>query len=253
MTEQQFVDVGTSRVDLHARVATLQTSQGNLVGHVAFGRFFGAVGDAQSGIHAAGTTHIQFALGLAIQVEKVVAFQLAFLQSESTGHTSLLVSGDKSLQGTVLYRLAGKDSHDGGNTHTVVGAQRRVVGIHPITHNLGLDGVFKKVVLLAGTGLRHHVHVGLQHHRTHFLHSFGRCFAQDHIAHSVNAAGYLVLLRPAYEIFSHGFFVFRRTRTFGESIKIAPQLFGFKIFNGHDKIILWLLLLFSVDVCKGSK
>ena len=236
VAEDQLVDVGAAAVDFHAAMAALEAAEGQLVGHHALGGLLGGEGDIDGGIDTAGAAHVELALGLAVEVQQVVAVQLAFLQAEGTGHAGLLVGGDEGLQRAVLDGLRGEDAHDGGHAQTVVGSEGGVVGIHPVAHNLGLDGVLQEVVLLAGTGLGHHVHVGLQHHGVHILHAFGGGFAQNDVAHLVHAAVNLVLFCPVHKEFTHNLFVLRGTGALGESIEIAPQLFGFEVFDCHNKV-----------------
>ena len=137
----------------------------------------------------------------------------------------------------MLDGLAGKDGHDGGHAHTVVGTKRGVAGIHPVTHNLGFYGVFLKVMFLAGTCLGHHVHVGLEYHGVHFLHTLGGGLAQDDVANTVDAAGNLVLLGPVHKELTHFLLVFRGARLAGEGVKVTPQLFGFKVFDCHNVFV----------------
>ena len=239
MAEHQFVGIGAAGVDFHAGVTAFETADGELVGNHAFGGFLGGVGDGHGGVDTAGAAHVEFALGLGVEVEEVVTVKFTLLQAEGAGHAGLFVSGDEGLEGSVLDGFAGEDSHDGGNTHAVVGTEGGVVGIHPLTNDFGFDGVFQEVVLLAGTGLGNHVHVGLQHHGVHVLHAFGGGFAHDDVAHAVDTAGNFVLFSPIDEEIAHNLFVFRGTGAFGQSVEIAPQLFGFKVFNCHS--VYWFL------------
>ncbi len=234
MAEQELVGIGAAGIDFHAAVTAFETADGEAVGHHSFGGLLGVVGDGHGGVETAGAAYIELAFGFAVEVEQVVAVQFAFFQAEGAGHAGLFVGGDEGLEGAVLGGLASEDGHDGGHAHTVVGTEGGVAGVNPVADYLGLDGVFLKVVFLAGTGLGHHVHVGLQHYGMDFLHAFGGGLAEDDVANAVDAACNLVFLCPVDNESTHFFFVFRGTRLASEGVEVAPQLFGFKVFDCHD-------------------
>ena len=123
--------------------------------------------------------------------------------------------------------LALQHSHGSSHTQAVVGTQSGVARIYPTVNNLGLDGVFQKIVHLAGTCLGHHVHVGLQHHGAHILHTGSGGFPHDDIANVVHMAFNFVLLCPVNEIIAYSLFVLRGAGATGEVIEITPQFFWF--------------------------
>ena len=255
VTEEELVGVGAAGVDFHAGVTALETADGELIGHHALGCFLGFVGDGESSVDTAGAADVEFALGLGVEVEEVVAVELAFLQAEGTGHASLLVGGDEGLEGSVLDSLAGENSHDGGYAHAVVGTESGVASIHPVTDNLGLDGVFFEVVLLAGTGLGHHVHVGLQNDGMDFFHALGGGLAENDIANGVDTAGYFVLFGPVDKEFAHFPFMLRGARLTGKRVEVFPQLFGCEVFNCfccHSCFYFRLIFFLLKGKCKGT-
>jgi hypothetical protein len=71
----------------------------------------------------------------------------------------------------------------------------------------------------------------------HLLHAFGGGFTHDDVAHGVDTAGYFVLFSPFHQEITDDFFVFGGTRTFGQSIEVAPQFFGFKVFDCHNQVV----------------
>ena len=174
--------------------------------------------DVERGVKAAGAAHVEFALGLGVEVEQDVALEQAAFQAESSGHAGFLVGGDQDFHRAVFQGAGFEDGQRGSYAHPVVSAQRGAVGSYPFA-------------LLVGILLRNHVHVGLQDYPFAVFHARRGRLAHDYIAYLVHLDFDIALLGEFYQESPYLFFMLGRPGLLGERVEIGPNVFRFERGN----------------------
>ena len=167
----QLVGIAATLVDFQTRVAAFQALQRDAHGSVVGVGLHLFIIESGGDVDAASRADDELAPRLGVEVEQDVALQLALGKRIGTEHSRFLVGGDERFDGAVFQVFRLQDGHDGRHTQTVVGTERRVLGLHPFAVDPRLDGVGFKVVRRFGCFLRHHVHVGLQDDAFAVLHA----------------------------------------------------------------------------------
>ena len=143
-------------------MSALESLDGKAHGNVFLVAFSLLVVKRSGDVHAAGATYDELALLFGVEVKEYFAFQFAGRQTISTIHSGLLVSGYKSLNGTVLQVGCLHYGHYRGHSEAVVSAESGALCLYPITVNVSLYGVCLKIVRAVFLLLRHHIHVSLE-------------------------------------------------------------------------------------------
>ena len=73
------------------------------------------------------------------------------------------------------------DSHNGGNTESVVGSEGGSLCLHPFAIDISLDWIGLEVVCAVGRLLRHHVHMGLKYNALLAFHAWSGGLAHHDI------------------------------------------------------------------------
>lgn len=121
-TEQQAVGVGALVTYLDSRVSALQSLDLYPVSLIAGRRRrLGGVRQFDVRIQSSGAAHIEFALGLGVEIEQDVAAEQSRLQSERAVHARLLGGGEESLYRSMLDSVVLQHRECRCNADTVVG------------------------------------------------------------------------------------------------------------------------------------
>ena len=142
-------------------MSAFQPFDSQLVADVAFRSLVGSVSEVGGAVHSTRATGAELALLLGVEVEKDVTLKDTRLEGIGSGHTGLLVVGDKGLKRSVFESLVLKGGKGEGDADAVVRAEGGSLCGHPLPFNLGLDRVGEEIVLCLGGLLRNHVHVSL--------------------------------------------------------------------------------------------
>ena len=132
-------------------------------------------------VHSSGTSYHKFAHRLIVEVQQDVARQRVGRKMVDPVHASFLVGCNQCLQRAVLQALVFHHGHDGRHAHSVVRAQGRPLGFHPLAVDIGFNGVGLKIMPALCRFLRHHVHVGLHDGFLTVLHARCGRFAHDDV------------------------------------------------------------------------
>ena len=163
-TSHQLVGIGTSFIDFQSGMTTAQPFQGNFQSNVSRICFHFFIFQHCCQVFTACTTDIQFSFFFRIQIQQNITVYRSRLQTERTEHTGFFVGSNQCFQRTMFQRLVFHDSHDSGNTHTIIGSQSRAFSFHPISVNVSLDRIIFKIMHCIVILLRNHVHVSLKNH-----------------------------------------------------------------------------------------
>ena len=163
-TSHQLVGIGTSFIYFQSGMTTAQPFQGNFQSNVSRICFHFFIFQHCCQVFTACTTDIQFSFFFRIQIQQNITVYRSRLQAERTKHTCFLVGSNQCLQRTMFQRFIFHDSHDSGNTHTIISSQSRAFSFHPISVNVSFDRIIFKIMHCIVILLRNHVHVCLKNH-----------------------------------------------------------------------------------------
>ena len=152
--------------------------------HAVFYGFILVV-ESGHGAAAAGTTYKDIAFLLIVEVNHHSALQEISRHGFGTGKTCLLVTGEDTLQRTMLDVRGTEDGNLHGTADTVICTQGCTLGLHPLSVDISLDGIILKVKLYIVVLLANHVHVALQYNNRLVLHTRSGRLADNDIAYLV--------------------------------------------------------------------
>ena len=146
---------------------------------------FVLVVESGHGAASAGTTYKDIAFLLIVEVNHHSALQEISRHGFGTGETGLLVTGEHTLQRTMLDVRGTEDGNLHGTANTVIGTQGCTLGLHPFAVHVCLNGIVLEVKLNIVVLLANHVHVTLQYNNRSVLHTRSGRLADDNIAYLV--------------------------------------------------------------------
>ncbi len=129
-----------------------------------------------------------------------------------TGQACLLVTGEDTLDRTVLDVIGSEDGKLDGAADAVVGTQGRALGLEPFTIHVGLDGILVEVEIHIHQFVAHHIHVALQDDGLCVLVSWCGCLADQHISSLVNQSLKVMALAKFLQVLNHVLLVLGRAR-----------------------------------------
>ena len=206
-------------------MAALEPLHGQFHGRAVAGRSrLGRIFERDVGVQSSGTAHIEFALGLRVEIQQNVAAEQPLLQAESTVHAGLFRGGEERLDRSVSERIVFQHGEDRRRADAVVGSERRAVGRYPLAVDVGFDGVLLEIELLVVVLLRHHVQMGLQDDALAVLHAFGRRFAHIDVVRLILAALQSERTGHVHDVLADLLLVVRGTGNVDDLCEMLPDL-----------------------------
>ena len=227
----QFVGIGTPLANLQTGMSAAQTFDRHSNRHVSRICLHGFIGNRCRDVHPSGTSYHKFAHRLVVEVQQDVARQRVGRKMVDPVHASFLVGCNQCLQRAVLQALVFHHGHNGRHPHSVVRAQGRPLGFHPLAVDVGFDGVGLKIMPALRRLLRHHVHMGLHDGFFAVLHPRRGGLAHDDVLALVLKSLYTVRSRPIQQELLHFLQMSRRTRNAGQRMEILPYDLRFQVLN----------------------
>ena len=161
-----------------------------------------------------GTADEDLTLILRVEVDEEVAGHETSLHPKGTRQSCLLVTGEDTLDRTMLDVVAVKDGKFHSHTDTIVGTQGRPLGTHPLPVNIGSDTLLVKIYRQLWQTVAHHIHVTLEDNRLTVLIARGGSFADDNVAHLVDNSLQTMALTKVLQVLNHLLFTLRRAWNF---------------------------------------
>lgn len=164
--------IRTAQIDIASRVATHESIQRQRqLGRIGEG--FAWSGQRHVDSKTAGTTDADGVLLLRINIDQVLGLKNALLEVSGSEHASLLITSDQNLQQSVLDGVVLQNGEAGGNTNSIISAERSARGHEPLAiHNKGSERVLLEIDDDIVVLLHNHVHVALQAHSRLVLASY---------------------------------------------------------------------------------
>ena len=224
-----LVGVAQAFVDVHARMAPVESANGQAVTGKSRRGVFQIVGALGGHIYPAGTTDGEFVVVLGVEVEHDFGLQQSAFESHGTGHASFLVNGEQGLKPRVGNVGGRQQGHDGGHTNAIVSAQGGAVGAHPVVFHQHLNALSVEVELGIVVLLVHHVQVTLEDHSLAVFHAWSCGFVNDHIAHLIHNSFKSEGLAKVLGEGNHTLFFFGRTWHRVQVCKVVPEARGLEL------------------------
>lgn len=222
---KEFLDgVGTLEVDIATGVSSVEAGNLNEECDIAFGYGNGFVVESGCAVYATSATDVEFAFGLAVEVEECASLEDIGLEGFGTVHARFLIDGEERFECGMLEGVVSKDSHSRSYTHAIVRTKGGAIGSNPLAVDVRLDGVSFEIEVLVGVLLRHHVHVTLEDDtRVAFVTRSGG-FADDDVADFVDDGFEVERAAIVGEEFGDFFTFAGRAGNLGEAVESFPNL-----------------------------
>ena len=222
-------------------MTTAQPFQGNFQSNVSRICFHFFIFQHCCQVFTACTTDIQFSFFFRIQIQQNITVYRSRLQTERTEHTGFFVGSNQCFQRTMFQRLVFHDSHDSGNTHTIIGSQSRAFSFHPISVNVSLDRIIFKIMHCIVILLRNHVHVSLKNHLLTVFHPRSGRLAVNDITGFVLEWLYAYTFSKVQQELLHFLQVTRRAGNLSQWIEMLPHILRSERENcTHNFLVLFV-------------
>ena len=183
---QQFIGITAPFIDFQTGVTATQTFQRNLTSNEIGHRRLLLIFQSSSNIKTTGTADIEFAFVLRIKVQQNFPLHSPGFQAECTIHSRFFILGNQGFQWTMLQVIIFEHRHNGSHSQTIICSQRSSFGFHPITVNIGFNGICCKIVDSIVVLLGHHVHMRLKDDALAVFHTRSGRLTNNNIADLVD-------------------------------------------------------------------
>ena len=183
---QQFIGITAPFTDFQTGVTATQTFQRNLTSNEIGHRRLLLIFQSSSNIKTTGTADIEFSFVLRVKVQQNFPLHSSRFQAECTIHSRFFILSNQSFQWTMLQVIIFKYRHNGSHSQTIICPQRGSFGFHPITVNIGFNGICCKIVDSIVVLLGHHVHMRLKDDALAVFHTRSGRLTNNNIADLVD-------------------------------------------------------------------
>ena len=171
---------------------------------------------------------------LGIKIKEYRSSHKSGLKAVGAYQPLLLIYSEKAFYRAMHYRIVKKHGHSRSASQTIVSAQGRPVGFHPITVDKRCDRIRKEIVDFVSPLLGHHILMSLENDCWSVFMPRRGSLTHHHIAHLVSPYGYIVAIGPVHKERLHLVKMMRRTRHSGDLVETLPYEFRLQIFHFHS-------------------
>ena len=164
----------------------------------------------------------------------------------STSQTSFLITCENTLDRTMLDVVAVEDGEFDGTTDTIISTKCCALRFHPLTIDIGLDGILVEIKLHIHEFVAYHIHVTLEDDGLSVLQASGGRLADDDVARLVNNSLQVVAFTKLLQVLNHLLLVLGRARNLVDFSKLLEHASRFQ-FDFLHLIMLFYYLLYTIS------